>query len=154
MRIRIKNSQKKISLSKKRVIYLASQILKIKGIAKAELSILFVGKQRIRRLNKRFRKIDRPTDVLAFSMREGEGALLHPEILGDLVICPELARDYARNYSSTTQREIYRYLIHGILHLLGHDDRSKKCRLLMKSEEEKILKKITADGKAKFGSKL
>ena len=134
LKIRIKSTQRKITINKKATTYLAKQVLKIKGIRDAELSILFVGKRRIRRLNKRYRKIDRVTDVLAFSMREGTGANLHPQILGDVVICPEIAKE---------SKEIHLYLIHGILHLLGCSDSNKKDRLLMEKEQNRLLKKLT-----------
>lgn len=143
LKIRIKSTQRKITINKKATTYLAKQLLKIKGIRGAELSILFVGKRRIHRLNKRYRKIDRATDVLAFSMREGTGANLHPQILGDVVICPEIAKESARVRNSTEEREIHLYLIHGILHLLGYNDSNKKGRLLMEKEQDRLLKKLT-----------
>ena len=134
LKIRIKSTQRKITINKKATACLAKQVLKIKGLRGAELSILFVGKRRIRGLNKRYRKIDRATDVLAFSMREGTGAYLHPQILGDVVICPEIAKE---------SREIHLCLIHGILHLLGYDDSNKKDRLLMEKEQNRLLEKLT-----------
>jgi len=134
LKIRIKNTQRKITINKKAATYLAKQVLKIKGIRDAELSILFAGKRRIRRLNKRYRRIDRATDVLVFSMREGTDANLHPRILGDVVVCPEIAKE---------SREIHLYLIHGILHLLGYDDSNKKNRSSMEKEQNRLLKKLT-----------
>lgn len=132
IKARIKDSQRKIPINKEKVAYLAKQVLKIKGKREAELSILFAGRRRIRTLNKKFRRIDRPTDVLAFSQSaEGKDARLHPEILGDVVICPEIARG-----------EIYLCLVHGILHLLGYDDSNAKERSLLEKEQAQILKKI------------
>lgn len=125
------------------MVHLAKKILKIKGLNNAELSILFVGKQRIRTLNKRFRKKDRPTDVLAFSMQQGRGTFVHPQILGDVVICPQIAQAAAKIYRTYTEKEILLYLIHGILHLLGYCDRSQAARLRMEKEQLQILKKIS-----------
>jgi rRNA maturation RNase YbeY len=102
-----------------------------------------VGKQRIRALNKKFRKINRVTDILAFSMREGKDVRLHPEILGDVVICPEIAQKSARIYKTTKENEIYLYLVHGILHLLGYDDSSVMRRRAMEKEQTRILKRLT-----------
>ncbi len=143
LKIRIKSTQRKITINKKAITYLAKQVLKIKNIGGAELSILFVGKRRIRGLNKRYRRIDRATDVLAFSMREGTNANLHPQILGDLVICPEIAEESARLRKTTKKREIQLYLIHGILHLLGYNDSDKKGRSLMEKEQNRLLKRLT-----------
>ena len=132
IKIRIKDSQRKIPINKKKVAELANQVLKIKGKREAELSILFAGRQRIRTLNKKFRRIDRPTDVLAFSQKaEGKDAGLHPEILGDVVICPQIARG-----------EIYLCLVHGILHLLGYGDSNAKQRSLMEKEQARILRRL------------
>ena len=142
IKIKIKNSQRRITLNKRKLTFLAKQTLKIKGIKEAELSILFVGRQRIRTLNKKFRKINRVTDVLAFSMREGKGTRLHPEILGDVVICPEIAQKSARIYKTTKEGEIYLYLVHGILHLLGYDDSSVMRRRAMEKEQARILKRL------------
>jgi probable rRNA maturation factor len=116
--------------------------LKVKGLRRAELSILFAGKQRIRTLNKRFRKIDRPTDVLAFSMGRRETISIHPEILGDVVICPQIAQAAAKIYRTDTENEILLYLIHGILHLLGYNDVGTAGRQRMEKEQLRILKRI------------
>ncbi len=140
LKIRIRNHQRKITINIKTLIHLARQVLKRKGLRNAELSIVFVGKQRIRALNKKFRKKDRPTDVLAFSMREGEDARLHPQVLGDVVICPQIAKEAARTYHHTTGQEIELYLIHGLLHLLGYDDSRAKSRALMEKEQLMILR--------------
>ena len=147
LKIEIKNSQKKITINKKKIAYLAKQILKIKGLRHTELSILFVAKSRMRQLNKKFRKIEKPTDVLAFSMDD-------PDLLGDVVICPEIAQRFAKIYKTTTKREICLYLIHGILHLLGYNDTNARNRSLMEKEQARILKKITNHGKAKYYSKF
>ena len=166
MEIGIKDSQRKITINKKDTTELAKQVLRIKGKSSAELSILFVGKKRIRALNKKFRKIDRSTDVLAFGQNVEEKSLcLHPirnlrrkhnrrlwrlisngagpEILGDVVICPEIAQD-----------EIYLCLVHGILHLLGYDDSNAKNRTLLEREQTRILKKIKKDEETKRCPKL
>lgn len=142
MKIRIKDCQRKITINKKKIDLQAQQVLKIKGIKAGELSILFVGSKRICTLNRDFRKIDRPTDVLAFSMCEGKDAGLHPEILGDIVICPQIAKRYAKIYKTTIEYEICLYLVHGILHLLGYNDASLKTRSAMEREEARILKRI------------
>ncbi|MBN2096893.1 MAG: rRNA maturation RNase YbeY [Candidatus Omnitrophica bacterium] len=122
--ISIKNRQKKININKQEIISVAKQVLLIKGKQRAELSILLTGKRRIRSLNKKFRKIDRVTDVLSFSQFD-------PEIIGDVVICPEIAK-----------QQLKLCLIHGILHLLGSDDATKKNRLDMEQEQAQILTRL------------
>jgi probable rRNA maturation factor len=140
LRVKIRNCQRKITINKKKIAYLARQILKKKGVKEAELGILFVGKRRMCTYNRKFRKIDRPTDVLAFSMREGKMSRYHPEILGDVVICPEMAQDFARTYKTTITAEIYLYLTHGVLHLLGYNDLNARERHKIEKEQSQILK--------------
>jgi probable rRNA maturation factor len=75
----------------------------------------------MRRLNARYRGIDRSTDVLAFAMREGAFADLHPHVLGDVVLSAETALRQARARRHSLAEELTRLLIHGTLHLLGYD---------------------------------
>ncbi|MDP9224053.1 MAG: rRNA maturation RNase YbeY [Actinomycetota bacterium] len=83
-----------------------------------ELSVLLVSPGHIRRLNARFAGEDYPTDVLAFPMmEEDEGAV----ILGDVVMCPQVARNNARKLGHSLDSELDTLCVHGILHLLGYD---------------------------------
>jgi probable rRNA maturation factor len=82
----------------------------------AELSILFCGDGRMRRLNRRYRRKDESTDVLAFPAEGPGGALL-----GDIVVSIPYAARQARRRSEPVAREVDRLLVHGFLHLLGYD---------------------------------
>jgi probable rRNA maturation factor len=82
---------------------------------------MIIDDARMRRLNGRYRGIDRPTDVLAFAMREGPFADLHPQLLGDVVLSAETALRQARAHRHSLAEELTRLLIHGTLHLLGYD---------------------------------
>ncbi len=87
----------------------------------AELSVTLVDDAEIHRLNRAYRHIDRPTDVLAFAMREGDGAELHPHLLGDVVISLETAARQAAHRGVPLVDEVRTLLAHGTLHLLGYD---------------------------------
>ena len=87
----------------------------------AELSIALVDDAEMRQLNAAHRGIDRPTDVLAFAMREGDGAALHPEVLGDVVISLDTAARQAVVRGAPVADEVRVLLVHGLLHLLGYD---------------------------------
>jgi probable rRNA maturation factor len=102
------------------------------------MSVLIVNDARIHRLNARYRGVDRPTDVLAFAMREGPFTHLHPELLGDVVISAETALRQARVRRHSLAEELTRLLIHGILHLLGYDHEvsSAEARLMRAKERE------------------
>ncbi|MDI6840895.1 MAG: rRNA maturation RNase YbeY [bacterium] len=89
-----------------------------------EVSVTLVGNSYIRRLNQKYRKVDSPTDVLAFGIEvPGKG------FLGDVYISLDMAVKRACKNNTLCQLEVSRYLIHGILHLLGykHDKQMKAC---------------------------
>lgn len=131
-----------MTIAQESVAAVAKQTLQIKGVKKAELSILFASKQHIHHLNQRFRHVDQPTDVLAFSVLEGRPLPGAPEVLGDVVICPEITRRFAKIYHTTKEKELYLCLVHGILHLLGYDDTTAKGRALMEKEQTDIIQQI------------
>lgn len=93
---------------------------------KINLSIAFVGPGRIRQINKKYRKRNRITDVLAFpSFAEGYRGqarfLQRDSELGEIIICPSEVKKNAKRFSLTFKQELKRVLIHGLLHLLGYD---------------------------------
>ena len=85
----------------------------------AELSVLFVSPSHMHLLNQRFANEDKPTDVLAFPMMEDEEDEVL--LLGDVVVCPEIALDNATAENHSYERELEVLLVHGTLHLLGYD---------------------------------
>ena len=122
----------------------ARTILVDVGEPSAELGILFVGNQRMRSLNRRYRGKDRTTDVLAFAMREAtvpHVPSFAPTMLGDVVIAvPEAARQ-AKQGQRSLDEELMVLLIHGILHLCGYDhERSEKEARRMHRRERMILR--------------
>jgi probable rRNA maturation factor len=145
MEINVSNYQKKIRVEKKWIRGVAAGILKRMG-ADAELSIALTDNKRIRRLNRKYRRKDRATDVLSFPqisscvMRlascvkrrtthnpctflpestAGAGAPRTTVLLGDVVISVERAKSQAREYGHTFREEMAILIEHGILHLLG-----------------------------------
>ncbi|MFH1245155.1 MAG: rRNA maturation RNase YbeY [Candidatus Omnitrophota bacterium] len=145
-KIIIKNNQKKIRLNHKKIAAWAGKLLRMKGVTEGELSILFTGIKRIQTLNRIFRRVNKPTDVLAFNMREGETIAGGPAFSGDIVICAEIARRSARIYQKSTAEEICLYLVHGILHLLGYDDLTSKDLWIMEKEQTRICAKLLQKG--------
>ena len=104
-----------------------------------ELSILFTDNAEVQQLNKEYRGKDKPTDVLSFSMSEGESPIASPS-LGDVVISVPIAVEQAVEYQVTTEQELLRLLIHGILHLLGydHEDVPELEVVRMQTQEDKL----------------
>jgi probable rRNA maturation factor len=97
-----------------------------------ELSIAITTDRKIHSLNRLYRKVDRPTDVLSFP---GDGACL----LGDVVISLDTAKREARGRGIQLVEEVRRYLAHGILHLLGHDHHRKADATRMAKAERRLL---------------
>ncbi|MFN2390082.1 MAG: rRNA maturation RNase YbeY [Actinomycetota bacterium] len=102
----------------------------------AELSLLFVGADHMRRLNARFAGNDRATDVLAFPMTEDEDADL---LLGDVVVCPEIAAKHAAKDGHPVAHELDVLVVHGILHLLGYDHDKPDAKSKMDARLREVL---------------
>jgi probable rRNA maturation factor len=115
------------------------------GMAKeAEVSLVFVDDAYMAELNKQYRNIDGPTDVLSFAMLEGEqlpGDEAEP-VLGDIVISLETARRQAREFGHGFEREVAYLTVHGVLHLLGYDHMDETGKKAMRAKEEKILGQV------------
>jgi len=107
----------------------------------AHVTIVLVGERAMRVLNNRWRAEDRPTDVLSFSQREGAGGGLHPEILGDIVICVPVARRQARDAGHCLAAELDRLAVHGLLHLAGHEhEKDPVAARTMRRREDVIIR--------------
>jgi probable rRNA maturation factor len=135
---------KKINLNKQlvnNILNLAANILKIKkGF---EVSVIIIGDQKIKSLNKKFRKKNQVTDVLSFSAQEGNQILPQEvDYLGEIFICyPQVIRQ-AKKYNNSIKDEFSLLLVHGFLHLLGYDHIKQADYLKMKKLEEKIIVKL------------
>jgi probable rRNA maturation factor len=115
----------------------AKRLLGAIGAGRSALSLSLVSDEAIRALNRKYRACDSPTDVLSFAVDETPQALPEPP-LGDVVISVETARRQAASYDAPIQREIYRLLIHGLLHLKGHDHKAPVERRRMQREERRL----------------
>ena len=104
---------------------------------------MFIDDKFIRSLNNKYRGIDKPTDVLSFSLQEG--AIKSPEVesnklLGDIIISAETAQRQADNLNHSLEKELTVLLIHGLLHLTGHDHEKGKDYKIMREKESEMLK--------------
>ncbi len=129
-------------LTKRKLKGIVKSVLGYAGIKDASLSIVFATDREIKRLNRLYLGKNRFTDVLSFSMREGKRLKKDSSILGDIVISVDRARKQARRFDSTFEKEMYLYIIHGILHLLGYCDEVPSSRKRMRRKEEEILKAL------------
>ena len=109
-----------------------------------ELSVVFVDDSEIALLNQQYLHRSGPTNVISFSMREGEFGNLHPEILGDVVISVETAAREAKELSQSVEKRIDFLLVHGILHLFGYDhEQSEEEEQRMDDKSNELIKIIS-----------
>lgn len=111
----------------------------------AEISIQLCHNEYIHRLNKEYRQIDRPTDVLSFALNEGEeDGYDGPDtaLLGDIVISLEKVQEQADEFGHSFERELAYLTIHGMLHILGYDHMTPGDKAEMRKEEEFILQRL------------
>lgn len=127
--------------------------LEEEGWTAAEVSIVVTSDEEIRALNREYRGIDSPTDVLSFPLLEPEapGAVIEPGraggiapagepvALGDIVISLPRAIEQAREYGHSLERELAFLTVHGTLHLLGYDHVTQELEAAMRAREEAIL---------------
>ena len=115
--------------------------------SKLYISITLTTPENIQKINKEYRKIDKPTDVLSFPMFEKEELdekiekqdFEYEDILGDIIISIEQVKIQAEEYGHSFERELAYMLVHGFYHLMGYDHMEEGDKVLMRQKEENIL---------------
>ena len=118
------------------------EVSRVYGLDEDEMSILLCNNAKIHELNKEYRGIDRPTDVLSFALNEGddyEGSEEEHHLLGDMIISLERTREQAIEYGHSFERELAYLTTHSCLHILGYDHMNDEDKKEMRTEEEFIL---------------
>ena len=105
-----------------------------------EFSVIIVDNKRIHEINKEYRGIDRPTDVISFALEDNEEIEFdHYRVLGDIYISIDKVREQASEYGHSEKRELAFLTVHGFLHLLGYDHMKKEEEEIMFAKQEEIL---------------
>ena len=112
----------------------------------ASISVSFVDKAEIKKLNKEYRGVDKVTDVLSFPLYES-GCIPAPEdltedeelALGDVVICEEVCEAQAKEFGHSIEREIIYLFTHSVFHLLGYDHETEEDKADMRAREEEVM---------------
>lgn len=114
-----------------------------------EASINFCTKEKIQEINRQYRQIDRPTDVISFALEDGDDAGITtqeleqefdlPRNIGDLFICPEVVGKHAQEYGHSFEREFGYTVVHGLLHLSGYDHMQETEAKVMFTLQKEIL---------------
>ena len=135
MKLNIINLQKLHFIDKNRVKKLISSILKVEK-KNAELNLVFTDNKKIKKINKTFLGHNFVTDVISFAYNN---ASLENNISGEIIISVEMAVKLAQKLKCTIEGEIALYLVHGLLHLLGYNDKLKKDARKMHQREKELL---------------
>jgi probable rRNA maturation factor len=130
------NNTTKFKISERRIMKIAESFLAHYRLRKKDVSIAFIGDKKMRELNFRYRKKDRPTDVLSFEGGESGGS-----DFGEIIIDLAQIKRQAKENNNSFEQELIFILVHGLLHLAGREDDTEKKRLAMIAEGEKFIKK-------------
>ncbi len=107
---------------------------------KSDLILVFVDDKTIQLINKKYRKKDKPTDILSFSYKEEDFINADKFPLGEIIISVETALLNANHYNISFNLELYKLFIHGLLHILGYDHEKNTDYLEMKKKEDFLIK--------------
>ncbi len=139
------NEDLDLDLIRKKAEKTITEVLRVENISEnAEVSLSIVDRQTIHKLNKDYRNVDRETDVLSFPLDEegfdNEGNPLI--LLGDIVICLDVAEGQAADFGHSIEREIMYLICHSTLHLLGYDHIEEDDKKVMRSKEKEVMKNL------------
>lgn len=137
-KISIASPQEVVAIDRGRMREIVRTVLEGEDVADYEISLAFVDNPTIHTLNKRYLDHDEPTDVLSFPLSD-PGAR---KLAGELVLGVEVARDVAQERGHDVQIELALYVIHGLLHLCGHDDHDDADRAAMRDRERHYLQTL------------
>jgi probable rRNA maturation factor len=131
IRVQIANPQESVPIDRARLREVVRKVLEEEHVREARISLAFVDNATIQQLNKRYLNHDAPTDILSFPLSEDK---LSP-LAGELVLGAEVAKEQALARGHDVQAELALYVIHGILHLCGYDDKDPRAVEKMRTRE-------------------
>ena len=137
----VSDEQSDVNIDADRWAMLASDVLRAEGRT-GELTLTFIDRDEMAVLNEEHMGKSGPTDVLSFpldSVDDGFGGLPGPMLLGDVVVCPAEAREAAPTHAGTLDDELALLVVHGILHVLGHDHAEPDETQVMRARERELL---------------
>ena len=138
IRVSVASPQEIVPIDRRRMREVVMTVLSGEDVHDAEVSLAFVDNATIQRLNQRYLQHDEPTDVLSFPFNDGPGGKLG----GELVIGAEVAQLEAQAGGHAVEAELALYVIHGLLHLCGYDDKTAKEAAEMRSKERRHLEEL------------
>jgi len=144
MNIAIANRQRTKKINTRLLRQIAAGLFAELKITEVELGVNLVGAREMALINETFLQHEGPTDVITFDHRNCELRIANCEskIHGELFICVDVALAQAKEFGTSWQSELVRYVVHGVLHLLGHDDLKPHLRRKMKREENRLVRRL------------
>ena len=137
MRITLKNLQNKLPIHTGKIKKLILKVIKGERVKESGwINICFVDNTQIKKFNAKFLKTKSSTDVLAFNLSEKKERKI---ILADIMISTQEALKQAANFKTTPDYELSLYVVHGLLHILGFNDRSRGEKKLMRKKESRYV---------------
>ena len=120
-----------------------AKTLETENVTGAVFSIIFVSLEEIHKLNKEYRGIDRPTDVISFALEDSDDfEVAGLRVLGDIYICIDRMQEQAKEYGHSQMRELSFLTCHGLLHLLGYDHMQPEEEKIMFGKQDRILEEL------------
>jgi probable rRNA maturation factor len=147
MSISIENRQKKFKIDRRRLRRSLKRLMRELRCEESELNLLLVDDDQIREFNRTYLKRNHSTNVISFSMREGEFSDINPQLLGDIILSVETAYRDATAVGIDFMDELEFLVIHGLLHLLGyeHENTTAKESRQMKIRERELFSLLRQD---------
>ena len=136
--VEVTDRQRLLRVSPRWIGSVARRALRAEGEEAAELGVMLVDDRRMAALHERWLGVPGPTDVITFDLAAGPAVA--GVLRGDIVVSTETARRQAGAFGWTPRRELAYYVVHGILHLTGHDDRTTAARRAMRSRERAVMR--------------
>ena len=137
IKIEVADMQEVMKVKPSAIRNVLKSVLKQEDVCNAEISVALVDNEQIIELNERYLDTAEPTDVLSFLLEEdfdGQGTMLC-----DIIASCEMAKQQAHRYAISPQAEVMQYLVHGLLHVLGYDDNTRKKRNQMNKLQRAVL---------------
>jgi probable rRNA maturation factor len=144
MNIVIANRQRKQRINSHFMRRVVDELIAELELAEVELGISIVSAREMALVNETFLQHEGATDVITFDHLEKQKTKSRKQkiIHGELFICVEVAMTQAKEFGTTWQSEVVRYIVHGMLHLLGYDDLKPHLRRVMKREENRLMRRL------------
>jgi len=120
---------------------LLTYALEVENVDNLEFNVIIINNEEIHKINKEYRGIDRPTDVISFALEDYKDIKYENDyrVLGDIYISIDKVKEQAKEYGHSEKRELAFLAVHGLLHLLGYDHMEKEDEKVMFSRQELIL---------------